>query len=143
MTSARLPRTGQPTSLYRLAQRARDVELVQRTGPLIDELGTALDLRLRSEGRLSERMRLLRDTTNQITRATNDAIHAYRRVRRAIALDLESPRADTVALTALGHRLSAARADILAALDAANRRYPWSDLPDGQPGQQSGWKDPR
>ena len=121
----------------RLAHRSNDVELVERAGPFITELGTALDRQLLSEQRPGERMRMLRETTNRITRAANDAIHAYRRAQRAMALELEKPDADTTAVAAMRQHLSSARVDLLRALDSASRRYPWSQPANPQPHVQA------
>jgi hypothetical protein len=101
-----------------------DTRHVERAAAMIVELGDDLDRHLEDETRPSERMRLLREATNRITRTANDAVQAYRRARRALDAELRRPSADVDAVNRLGERLTAARDDVLAALDAANARYP-------------------
>lgn len=115
----------------RLAGRFRlqDMALVQRTSLLIADLGSELDLRLASERRPAERMRMLRETTYRITRAANDAVNAYARTSRAIRAELARPGADVSAAREIRADLDAARRDVLHALELANRRYPSPDEP--------------
>jgi len=108
----------------RLAIRLKDVALLQRASATILELGTALDARLLNERRPAERLRMLRETTNRITRTANDAIQAYGRASRAVAAELERPDTDPAAAREMRRRLDAARAELMAALQVASRRYP-------------------
>jgi hypothetical protein len=122
-------------SRRRLALRSSDVEAVQHASVLIAELGSALDAALTDERRPGERMRMLRETTNRITRTANDAVQAYRRVSQAVQAETARPDGDPAAAAGLRRRLDAARDDLLKALDAARQRYPWTDgdasAPDG------------
>jgi len=106
-----------------------DTQHVERAAAMIVELGSDLDRRLAEESRPSERVRLLRETTNRITRTANDAVQAYRRARRSLDAELRRPSADVEAVTRLGERLTAARANVLTALEAANARYPQAEVP--------------
>jgi len=105
----------------------KDVGLVQRAGATILELGAALDARLLNERRPAERMRMLRETTNRITRVANDAIQAYGRASRAVTAELQRPNTDPAAAQAMRLRLDAARAELMAALQVASQRYPPPD----------------
>lgn len=104
-----------------------DTQHVERAAAMIVELGSDLDRRLQRETRPAERMRLLREATNRITRTANDAVQAYRRARRSLDAELRRPSADVEAMNRLGERLTTARADVLQALEAANARYPQAD----------------
>jgi hypothetical protein len=104
-----------------------DISLVERAAPQITELGADLDRRLKRESRTPERLRLLREATNRITRTANDAIQAYRRARRSLDAELQRTNADVDGVRRLEERLTVARTDVLQALDAANGRYPWAD----------------
>lgn len=124
-------RTGRPSAPVsrwarsRVSQRTReDLSVIQESGALIVELDADLDRRLLKERRPKERLRMLRETTNRITRAANDAVHAYRRASRAVRLELERPDANVEAATATRTRLHKARSDVLAALAVVKRRYP-------------------
>ena len=101
-----------------------DLLAVQRATTLIDDLGADLDRQLMREARESERLRMLRETTNRITRAANDAIQAYGRARRTLNTELERRGGNTEAALAMQARLRSARKDLLRALHSANRRYP-------------------
>ena len=101
-----------------------DLLAVQRATTLIDDLGADLDRQLMREARESERLRMLRETTNRITRAANDAIQAYGRARRTLNTELERRGGNTEAALAMQVRLRSARKDLLRALHSANRRYP-------------------
>jgi hypothetical protein len=90
-------------------------------------LGTELDRKLRSEGRETERLRMLRETTNRITRAANDAIQAYGKARRALNAEVERGTGNVDAAIAMQARLRSARLDLLRALNSAERRYPSTD----------------
>jgi hypothetical protein len=120
-TFASLP----PWARSRVVQRtSEDLSVVRYSGALIVDLDSELDRLLLSEQRPIERVRLLRETTNRITRAANDAVQAYRRASRAVRLELQRPDADVEAATATRARLDRARSDVLAALEVAKRRYP-------------------
>ena len=100
--------------------------VMERARALIEDLEGQLERQLRNESRATERLRLLRETTNRITRTANDAIHAYDMGRRAVnaALERNGPNAD--AALAMRDRLRAARLELLRALEVTNRRYPWA-----------------
>jgi hypothetical protein len=106
-----------------------DVLLIERASALIEELGAELDMQLRTEGREGERLRLLRATTNRITRTANDAIHAYGRARRAIDAAVERDDANRADALAMRRRLQVARKQLLGTLAVASERYPASDDP--------------
>lgn len=72
---------------------------------------------------------MLRETTNHITRAANDAIQAYQRANRAVTAELAKPHGDVLAAREMHSRLQRARRDVLRALDVARRRYPPVDDP--------------
>ncbi len=112
---------------------ASDVLLIERASALIEELGTELDTQLRAEGRAGERLRLLRETTNRITRTANDAIHAYGRARRAIDAAIERDDANRADAVAMRRRLQVARKQLLGTLAVASERYPSSDDPVADP----------
>jgi hypothetical protein len=115
-----------------------DTQHVERAAVEIVELGSDLDRRLEDERRPTERVRLLRETTNRITRTANDAVQAYRRARRSLDAELRRPSADVEAVTRLGDRLATARAEVLQALEAANARYPQVDaVADDQPARNA------
>ena len=101
--------------------------LIERASALIEELGAELDTQLRTEGREGERLRLLRATTNRITRTANDAIHAYGRARRAIDAAIERDDANRADALAMRRRLQVARKQLLGTLAVASERYPASD----------------
>jgi hypothetical protein len=104
-----------------------ELRTIHRATSLVEELGADLDRRLAIELRATERLRLLRETTNRITRAANDAIDAYRAGDRAVTRHLarEEPNRATEAL-ATRARLSAAKVELLRALEVAAQRYPWA-----------------
>lgn len=111
-------------AMRRLTARTADLRAIQRASSLIVDLGAELDARLRAETRPRERMRMLRETTNRITRTANDAVEAYRRASRAVKAELAKPNADVAAATELQAELRAARLEMLRVLDLASRRYP-------------------
>ena len=112
----------------RLASRREDITVIQQASKLVADLGIQLDLQLENERRPAERMRMLRETTNRITRAANDAVSAYTRSRRLLRVELERPEADVKAINLINERLDAARGDLLQALKIASQRYPTTDL---------------
>jgi hypothetical protein len=107
--------------------RGTDVRVVQRAGAFIEDLGADLDRQLENERRPAERMRMLRETTNRITRVANDAAHAYRRASRAVSTELAKPNPNVAAAQQTRAILDAGRSDILRVLEVARRRYPWID----------------
>ena len=113
-----LPRMSTP-----LKMRHADVLIVERAAVEIATLGNDLDRRLETEGRPPERLRMIRETTNQITRVANDAINAYGRVSRAIKAEEGRAQPDLVAAGAMRSRLDAARAAVLEVLERAKGRY--------------------
>jgi hypothetical protein len=90
------------------------------------ELDGILERQLNGEPREEERLKHLRQATGQITRSANDGIQAYRRVARAIAAEAEHPDADAEDVRLATKALADARSHLLAALDAASKRYPWA-----------------
>ena len=121
-----------PRVASRLSMRRADVVLVQRASGEIETLGADLDRRLQGEARPSERLRMIRETTNQITRVANDAIHAYGRASRAVRAEEQKPDSDQVAAREMRARLDEARSAVLAVLDVASKRYQ-SDAASGVP----------
>ena len=103
---------------------ANDLLVIQRACALIDELGADLDARLEAEPRATERLRLLRATTNRITRTANDAIQAYRRARRAVDAELQRSHGSAEGALAMRAGLQSARLELLRALRVAGLRYP-------------------
>lgn len=121
---------------HRLGLRKNDLDLVQGASAAIADLGAELDRSLAREKRESERLRMLRETTNRITRTANDAVHAYRRASRAIKTELERPDANVPAAEEMRRRLDEARAEVLRALEVAQERYP-QVIGDGSPTEES------
>jgi hypothetical protein len=111
----------------RLGRRTVDLRMVQRATASIAELTAGLDRKLEQEQRPAERLRMLRDTTNQITRIANDAIQAYRRASTAVRAELERPKGDRMEAQQMRLALDAARAEVLATLEVASRRYTWAE----------------
>jgi hypothetical protein len=103
-----------------------ELVLVRRARLLIDDLGADLDRQLEAETEADERVRLLREATVRITRAANDAIQAYQKGRRAVNAELERAKANREMALAMRASLQAARLELLQALQAAGRRYPWA-----------------
>lgn len=114
--------TRQPNT--RLGRREPDLLLIQRTPESIAEFTRTLDQRLAQEERPEERLRMLREATNQITRRANDAIQAYRRARASVDAELEMPNGDWDHARRMSKDLDAARQEMLIALETASRRYP-------------------
>jgi uncharacterized membrane protein len=108
----------------RLGRREPDVLLLQNAPATIAEYTRILDQRLANEQRPSERTRMLRETTNQITRTANDAIQAYHRARASVAAELEMTNGDWAHAKRMSAQLEVARKDVLAALETARVRYP-------------------
>ena len=81
-------------STTRLSRRSSgDLRAIRHATTRIEELSAQLDGELARELRPEEQLRLLRQTTSQITRTANDAIQAYRRVTEG--LQAENQRSDT------------------------------------------------
>ena len=116
-----------PTHLRhtRLGRRRADIRVVQDASVAITELRETLDRRLKSEHRESERLRMLRETTNQVTRTANDAIQAYVRLRAALSSEIERPEGDHDAAIEMQRLLREARAEVLKAIETMNERYAW------------------
>ena len=111
----------------RIGRRTTDLRILERATAHIDELNQALDRQLAAETIAAERMRLLREATNRITRSANDGIQAYRRAVRA--LRTEDDRSGGVATEEsrlMNAKLSAARQELLRALAETSQRYPWA-----------------
>ena len=117
-----------------LLATARDVLIVQRAAPLIEDLGADLDRQLQLERRPAERLRLLRETTNRITRTANDAVHAYQRASRAVAAELAKPNGNLAGAQETRRKLSAGRAEVLRVLERAQRHYPATEPGAGRTG---------
>ncbi len=120
-----------PRIAGRLALRRADVAMAQRAAAEIEMLGADLDRRLQGETRPAERLRMTRETTNQITRLANDAISAYARASRAVRAEQDRSGFDHGPAHEMRERLDEARVAILGALEVANRRYPPKDLDTG------------
>jgi hypothetical protein len=69
---------------------------------------------------------MLRQATGQITRAANDAVHAYRRVTAGLQAEIRRGDTDPAEAAAMERALSEARAEMLNALEVASQRYPWA-----------------
>jgi hypothetical protein len=108
----------------RLGRREPDVQLIQGTPAAIADLIQTLDRRLADEERPAERLRMLREATNQITRTANDAIQAYRRTRAAVNAELAMPNGDHAHAKRMSAELTVARQGVLKALEETSRRYP-------------------
>jgi hypothetical protein len=107
----------------RLGRREPDLRLVRGAPAAIADLTAILDRRLAEEQRPSERTRMLREATNQITRTANDAIQAYRRARAAVTAELAMPDGDWTHARKMSLQLDSARQDVLAALDRTSQKY--------------------
>ena len=108
----------------RVTAMERDLLLLQRASEAIAEFGQQLDSALASEARPAERLRMVREATNRITRTANDAIDAYRRAQRTLETQASRGGTSEEAVAGVRDRLSAARLELLAALEHARLRYP-------------------
>lgn len=120
-----------PESLIRATSRlsrrsSGDLRVIRRATARIEELSAQLDDELLREARPDERLRLLRQTTGQITRTANDAIQAYRRVTEGLRVELARDDTDPSEAARLSEALSEARGAMLNALEIASQRYPWA-----------------
>jgi hypothetical protein len=114
-------------STTRLSRRSSgDLRAIRRATTRIEELSAALDRQLLREARPEEQLRLLRQTTSQITRTANDAIQAYRRVTEGLRVESERDDTDPSEVARLSEALSDARTEMLHALEVASQRYPWA-----------------
>jgi len=114
-------------STTRLSRRSSgDLRAIRRATTRIEELSAALDRQLLREKRPEEQLRLLRQTTSQITRTANDAIQAYRRVTEGLRVESERDDTDPSEAARLSESLSEARSEMLHALEVASQRYPWA-----------------
>ncbi len=112
----------------RLARRSSsDLRAIDRATKRIEELTVILDRQLSTEGRDEERLKHLRQATGQITRSANDGIQAYRRISQALRAEAAHADADPVEVADATRALANARARMLAALEVASKRYPWSE----------------
>jgi hypothetical protein len=98
--------------------------MVETASVHILELGVDLDRALNAESRPTERLRMLRESTNRITRTANDAIDAYRKAKLRVDKESMKPGMDSDAIEDLVSRLSAARLELLRVLAVAAKRYP-------------------
>lgn len=111
----------------RLSRRSSgDLRAIQSATIRIGELSAALDRQMIEESRPEEQVRFLRQATSQITRAANDAVQAYRRVTDGLEAELKRSDTDPAEAERTARKLAEARAEMLVALDAASRRYPWA-----------------
>jgi hypothetical protein len=113
-------------SASRLARRRADLRTVQHVAARIEAFNATLDAQIAATTRPEERLLRLRDATNQITRAANDAIQAYRRVASSIREELAAEHGDKAAAEVMQRHLQRARADMIRVLEVASRRYPWA-----------------
>jgi hypothetical protein len=111
----------------RVARRIPDVRAVQRASASILDIGSALDRRQLAERRPAERLRMLREATNQITRTANDAIQAYRRASATVHAELAIPDGDHDEARAMRLELEAGRSELLRVLELMSGRYSWAD----------------
>jgi hypothetical protein len=113
-------------SASRLARRRADLRTVQHVAARIEAFNATLDAQIAAATRPEERLLRLRDATNQITRAANDAIQAYRRVASSIRDELAAEHGAKGEAEKMQRDLQRARADMLRVLEVASRRYPWA-----------------
>ncbi len=120
-----------PIPTTRLGRRTSDLRILQRATAHIDELNETLDRQLAGERSERERMRLLREATNQITRTANDGIQAYRRVTAAVRSEqARADGADAAELARIQTSLDEARLALLRVLEETRHRYPWAGQED-------------
>jgi hypothetical protein len=112
-----------------------DLRLIQRACERIAEINTSLDVAVVAARSDAERMRRLREATNQIVRLANDSAQAYRRAIRGLRLDVEAGRGSEDERARMRVLLQTARASLLAELEQASHRYPWAEPWDGPTSQ--------
>jgi hypothetical protein len=103
-----------------------DLRLIQRACERIAEINASLDVAVVEARSEAERMRLLREATNQIVRLANDSAQAYRRATRGLKLDVEAGRGSEDERERMLGLLQAARARLMSELEQASHRYPWA-----------------
>ena len=114
-------------STTRLSRRSSgDLRAIRHATTRIEELSAQLDGELAREMRPDEQLRLLRQTTSQITRTANDAIQAYRRLTEGLRVESERGDTDPAEATRTAKAIADARSEMLTALEVASRRYPWA-----------------
>jgi hypothetical protein len=114
-------------STTRLSRRSSgDLRAIRHATTRIEELSAQLDQELARELRPEEQLRLLRQTTSQITRTANDAIQAYRRLTEGLRAESERGDTDPAEAVRTGQAIADARSEMLNALEVASRRYPWA-----------------
>ncbi len=114
-------------STTRLSRRSSgDLRAIRHATTRIEELSAQLDGELARELRPEEQLRLLRQTTSQITRTANDAIQAYRRLTEGLRAESERGDTDPAEAVRTGQAIADARSEMLNALEVASRRYPWA-----------------
>ena len=101
----------------------RYVRAIELDSAEIVRLGDELDDQLSRESRPAERMRMLRATTNRITRRANDAIDAYRKGKQLVTA-ARAAQGDIASIDHMASRLAAARVELLRVLSVAETRYP-------------------
>lgn len=111
----------------------QELLVIQQASALIEELGTALDAQLESQAQPAERLRLLREATNRITRAANDAIRAYGRGQRIVGSEMERGERHAARAEVMGGKLRGARLELLRVLETAGQRYPWATAAPAEP----------
>lgn len=107
--------------------------VIQQASALIEELGSTLDAQLGAQIHQAERLRLLREATNRITRAANDAIRAYGKGQRLIGSEMLRGDAHAADAAAMGRKLRGARLELLRVLETASQRYPWASTAPAEP----------
>lgn len=110
--------------------QTKALRVVQRASGMVNELGVDLDRQLQNEARPAERLRLLRETTNRITRIANDAVNAYARASRVVRVEQAGQNANLAAANHMRELLDTARVEFLEVLAVAQRRYPWAEAHD-------------
>jgi hypothetical protein len=111
-----------------------DLRLIQRACERIGEISASLDVAVVAARSDAERMRLLREATNQIVRHANDSAQAYGRAIRGLRLDVEAGRGLEDERERMRGLLQTARASLLAQLGRPVGR---TDPPDERWGSDS------
>lgn len=122
----RVPRSRNPAGGHELM-------LIQQASALIEELGSTLDVQLGAQSDEAERLRLLREATNRITRAANDAIRAYGKGQRLVGSEMQRGDGHAADAAAMGRKLRGARLELLRVLETASQRYPWASTAPAAP----------
>jgi hypothetical protein len=112
----------------RLSRRiSADLRIIRGATRRVEEQSGILDRQMKGDGRPAEQLRHLRQATGQITRAANDAVQAYRRVSVALREEAGRTDADATEVERATREVAEARSDMMAALEVASHRYPWSE----------------